>query len=139
MHGVGVESLRHELLVLLLLVVVAAERYLPADASEQLFADYVGSEAVDANIGLDGAHAASDVDSYGVWHYNALGGEHSADGHAFASVGIGHEGDVVVYEGEEAEVFHFLACMFVDACGPVFYDYVVNDFCSHDYCRFFCL
>ena len=62
-------------------------------------------------------HAAADVHAHAVGDDRAHRGQHPADGHAVAHVGIGHDGDVVegaVQVGQVAGLVHGLVVQLVE-------------------------
>lgn len=103
--GINVKSLWHILFGLRGLVPVASERYLFAYTAEYAFAQYLRRQFIHSYACLYDAHAATYVDTYGIGYHCVLGGEYSSDGHAFASVGVGHQGYVVKHKGSRQRLY----------------------------------
>ena len=95
-------------------------------ATHDLLAEDVGREVGDGVVGLESAHSASYVDTYGIGDYHSVAGHDSAYGHALASVDIGHDGEVMVDEGELAERGDLVESLWLDAVGPYLHDGVVE-------------
>jgi hypothetical protein len=79
----------------------------------------VGGEIVGVELRAHGDHAAADVDSDSCRHQRAQGGDHRSDGGALAQVGIRHEGQVRVDEGQAGGDLRLLAGLLVDDGSPI--------------------
>lgn len=128
---IDVEALRQILLVLRLLVVVHTQRNAGTDASHDLLADGLGREILHLPVGLNRAHSAADIHTYGVGHYHTVTGKYTTDRHTHAGMYVGHDGQVMVKEGQRGKVLDLMHCRLLHLVRPDLYRTVVDDLYFH--------